>query len=151
MRVQSYIFSFTYKRTIFKKFCFVIKEASLGIEPKSKEPESFILSVELRSLIQLKECKDNIFSIRNEIFLGVGIWELGFGSWDSGVGIRELGFGSWELGFPGPRSLFPFPCSHFPVPRSQKKKNYCSFSFIITSMAPTPNFTIEAILLLVLS
>ena len=104
MRVQSYIFSFTYKRTIFKKFCFVIKEASLGIEPKSKEPESFILSVELRSLIQLKECKDNIFSIRNEIFLGVGIWELGFGSWDSGVG-------NWD-------SLVPVPCSHFPVPIS---------------------------------
>lgn len=80
--------------------------------------------------MQLKKCKDNIFSIRNEIFLGFGIW-------DSGFGIRDLGFGI-------PISLFPFPIS-------QKKKNYCSFSFIITSIAPTPNFTIEAILLLVLS
>ena len=87
--------------------------------------------------MQLKKCKDNIFSIRNEIFLGVGNWELGVGIW-------ELGFGIWDLGFPIPISPFPFP-------RSQKKKNYCSFSFIITSIAPTPNFTIEAILLLVLS
>ena len=94
--------------------------------------------------MQLKKCKDNIFSIRNEIFWGFGIWDLGFG-------IRELGFGIWELGFGSWDSLFPVPISLFPVPRSQKKKNYCSFSFIITSIAPTPNFTIEAILLLVLS
>ena len=31
-----------------------IKATLLGIEPRSKEPESFILSVELQSRIQLK-------------------------------------------------------------------------------------------------
>ena len=72
--------------------------------------------------MQLKKCKDNIFSIRNEIFLGFGNWELGIGirdlgvgSWDLGVGSWELGVGNWELGFPVPRSHFPIPSprSHY--------------------------------------
>ena len=90
MRVQSYTFSFIYKRTMFKKFCFgwlmtkgwwftaprkwllvkinnctlyiinytlSIKATLLGIEPRSKEPESFILSVELQSRIYIESAK----------------------------------------------------------------------------------------------
>ena len=59
--------------------------------------------------MQLKKCKDNIFSIRNEIFLGIGIWELGFGSWDS---------------------LSPVPISLFPVPRSHYLIRF--FTFLTT-------------------
>ena len=119
MSLQSYIFSFIYKRTMFRKFCFVIKEASLGIEPKSKEPESFILSVELRSQIQLKveNWKLKVVlsgqliaisyqqSINYQCCAKIAFFQLGMRFfWDSGFGIRELGF--------------PVPCSHFPVPRS---------------------------------
>ena len=73
--------------------------------------------------MQLKKCKDNIFSIRNEIFLGFGNWELGFGSWD-------LGFGNWELGIGIRDSLFPVPISLFHVPRSHYLIRF--FTFLTT-------------------